>query len=79
MAIVGERLNPTKPGTPVNDPKKLPANAVNNNKDLDVDLKKDEGSFFQSFFPGGKATQKKKVGGSMEAVSHFIHHTSMVF
>jgi len=61
-AIVNERLNANKP-QPSNDPKN-PRAQVNNNKDLDVD-KKEEPSFFGSFF-ASKGTSKKK-GGVMDA------------
>ena len=61
MAIVTDRLNASKPPTPVPDPKsgKLAPGAINNNKDLDVEFKKEEPSFFQSFFPSNKAAKKK--------------------
>jgi len=39
---------------------------VNNNKDLDVDAKKDEPSFFGSFF-APKGAAKKKGVAAMEA------------
>jgi replication fork clamp-binding protein CrfC len=66
MALIHERLNASKPPTPTPDPKtgKLPPGAVNNNKDLDVDLKQESG-FFGSFFSGSKAAAKKK-GAAME-------------
>jgi vacuolar protein sorting-associated protein 1 len=72
MAIVTERLEAKKPPPPAPDPKsgKLAAGQINNNKDLDVDLKKDEPSFFSSFFSGGKTAPAKKKGGPvMESVS----------
>lgn len=68
MAIVTERLSAQKPQQVV-DPKSNKA-LVNNNKDLDVEAKKDEGSFFGSFFAkttGAAGTQKKKNPGVMEA------------
>ncbi|KAL0947491.1 hypothetical protein HGRIS_013594 [Hohenbuehelia grisea] len=73
MAIVTERLNPNKAPPPAVDPKtgKLTAAgqqaAINNNKDLDVEVKKEEPSFFGSFF--AKQQPKKKVQGApvMEA------------
>ncbi|KAG5647192.1 vacuolar protein sorting-associated protein 1 [Asterophora parasitica] len=64
-SIVNDRLNAAKPQPPANDPKN-PRGQVNNNKDLDVDAKKDEPSFFGSFFAKG-ATAKKKGGPVMEA------------
>lgn len=69
MSIVQERLSGNKPQQSGIDPKtgKPTAAQLNNNKDLDVDLKKEEPSFFGSFFPGNKG--KKKGGPIMEAVS----------
>lgn len=76
MSIVTERLNATKAPAPVDNPKtgKLAPGTINNNKDLDVDLKKEEPSFFGSFFSankGGPAAAKKKPGYTMEAVRFF--------
>jgi vacuolar protein sorting-associated protein 1 len=71
MAIVTERLEAKKPPPPAPDPKtgKLAPGQVNNNKDLDVEFKKDEPSFFASFFSAGKmAAAKKKGGPVMESV-----------
>ncbi|KAG8822602.1 vacuolar protein sorting-associated protein 1 [Serendipita sp. 401] len=67
MAIVSDRLNANKPPQSVPDPKsgKLAPGQINNNKDLDVDMKKDDGGFFGSFFAKGGAQPKKK-SGSME-------------
>lgn len=72
MSIVQDRLNANKPATPVPDAKsgKLPPGQVNNNRDLDVDLKKEEPSFFGSFFSSAKKGQPKKAGPVMEAVCH---------
>lgn len=64
-AIVTERLNALKPPPPAVDPKNTRAQ-VNNNKDLDVDVKKEEPSFFGSFF-AAKTGPKKKGGPVMEA------------
>lgn len=71
MAIVTDRLNASKPPTPVPDGRsgKLPPGALNNNKDLDVDAKKEEPSFFGSFFSSAKNAPKKKGAAIMEAVS----------
>lgn len=68
MAIVQDRLNANKPPTPVPDTKsgKLPPSQMNN-RDLDVDLKKEEPSFFGSFFSSAKKGQPKKAGPIMEA------------
>jgi hypothetical protein len=70
MSIVADRLNANKPAQSVPDPKtgKLPPGAINNNKDLDVEFKKDEPSFFGSFF-ANKNQPKKKGAAAMEAVS----------
>jgi replication fork clamp-binding protein CrfC len=65
MAIVTDRLNAAKPPPTANDLKKQ---SVNNNKDLDVDMKKEEPSFFGSFFNKAQAQQAKKKGAqAMEA------------
>ena len=71
MAIVNERLNANKPPPPQENLKtgKLAPGTLNNNKDLDVDAKKEEPSFFGSFFANTKATQKKKGVAAMESVS----------
>jgi hypothetical protein len=73
MAIIGERMNANKP-PPVADSKsgKLAPGQVNNNKDLDVDPKKEEASFFRSFFSASKAVQKKKGRPVMDAVSSYF-------
>lgn len=65
-ALVTERLNAAKP-PPTADPKNT-RSQVNNNKDLDVDAKKEEPSFFGAFFSAkGTAAQKKKGAPIMEA------------
>ncbi|KAF8162879.1 Dynamin central region-domain-containing protein [Crassisporium funariophilum] len=64
-AIVTERLNASKPPPPGTDPKN-PKSQVNNNKDLDVDARKEEPSFFGSFF-APKTGVKKKGVQAMEA------------
>ncbi|KAK2460627.1 hypothetical protein APHAL10511_007097 [Amanita phalloides] len=71
-AIVNERLNANKPQPPANDPKNIRAQ-INNNKDLDVD-KKEEPSFFGSFFSSKGATKKK--GSIMEAPPTIIRPQS---
>ncbi|KAI0045072.1 putative ember of the dynamin family of GTPase [Auriscalpium vulgare] len=60
MAIVTERLQ--KPATPEPKGGKVTAAQLNNNKDLEVDLKKEEPSFFGSFFSAAKGGQPKKKG-----------------
>ena len=69
MAIVSERLNAGKPQQQDTKGGKLPPGAVNNNKDLEVDPKRDEQSFFGSFF--AKNQPKKKGVAAMDAVSLF--------
>ena len=71
MALVSERLNASKPSPDIKGGK-LPANAVNNNKDLDVDSKKEEPSFFGSFFSAAKNAPKKKGVAVMESVSAYL-------
>jgi hypothetical protein len=70
MSIITERMNASKPPV-IDNPKsgKLATGAINNNKDLDVDAKKEEPSFFGSFFPGNRNQPKKKGAAVMEAVS----------
>jgi len=67
MAIVNDRLNANKPVEKPIDPKsgKLAPGQLNNGRDLDADFKKEEPSFFGSFF--AKDKQPKKRGGVMEA------------
>ncbi|KAG6919914.1 vacuolar protein sorting-associated protein 1 [Tephrocybe rancida] len=65
-AVVTERLAAAKP-PPANDPKSQRAAQVNNNKDLEVDAKKEEPSFFGSFFSAKTGAAKKKGGPVMEA------------
>lgn len=70
MAIVNDRLNAAKPPPPQSDPKtgKLAPGVINNNKDLDVEAKKDETGFFGSFFTSSgrnsRAGTAKKTGGT---------------
>ncbi|KZT52465.1 VpsA protein [Calocera cornea HHB12733] len=71
MQIISERLNASKPPAVAHDPKRpmTPAQ-LNNNKDLDVDPKKEEQGFFGSFFA---AKQPRKKGGPvMEAPPQVI-------
>ena len=69
MAIVTERLNASKPQTPEPKAGKLTPGQINNNKDLDVEIKKEEPSFFGSFFSSAKGQQKKKGPQPMDVVS----------
>ncbi|KAJ6582816.1 P-loop containing nucleoside triphosphate hydrolase protein [Mycena sp. CBHHK59/15] len=62
LAIVNDRMNASRPPPPAPDPKsgKLAPGQINNNRDLDVEAKKEEPSFFGSFFaPKTKAAAKK--------------------
>lgn len=68
MSIVQERLNANKPPPPPADPKNAKHNG---SRDLDVEPKKDEPSFFGSFFSTAKKGQPKKAGPVMESVSTF--------
>lgn len=69
MGIVTERLNANKPQPPATGGKLAPGQ-INNNKDLDVEAKKEEPGFFGSFWNQKTAGKGKKVGAaSMEAVS----------
>ncbi|KAJ7684549.1 Dynamin central region-domain-containing protein [Mycena polygramma] len=65
MSIVNDRLNAARPPPPGADPKtgKLAPGQINNNRDLDVEAKKEEPSFFGSFF-APKAKGSKKGGAA---------------
>jgi len=63
-ALITERLSAAKGPQQPQDPKN-PRASVNNNKDLDVDMKKEEQSFFGSFFTP-KKDSKKKGAAAME-------------
>lgn len=72
MAIVAERMNANKPQPAQPDPKsgKLAPGQINNNKDLDVEPKKEEASFFGSFFSaknGAGGKKKNPAAPTMEA------------
>jgi len=69
MALVSDKLNAAKP--PVTTEKgKLPPGHLNNNKDLDVEIKKEEPGFFGSFWNQKAGGKQKKVGAAtMESVS----------
>ncbi|KAI0035035.1 Dynamin central region-domain-containing protein [Vararia minispora EC-137] len=62
LAIVTDRLNQSKPATPEPKQGKPTAAQLNNNKDLDVEPRKEEQSFFGSFFSAAKGQQAKKKG-----------------
>jgi len=78
LSIVSERLNAAKPPPPTVDPKsgKLAPGQVNNNKDLDVEVKQQEQSFFGSFFSATKNAPKKKGVAVMEAPPPIIRPQS---
>ena len=62
--MVTDKLNAGKP------PPAADKGKVNNNKDLDVEAKKEEPGFFGSFWNQKTAGKTKKVGAaSMESVS----------
>ncbi|KAI0291433.1 Dynamin central region-domain-containing protein [Russula brevipes] len=69
MALVTDRLNANKPATPEPKSGKINSAQMNNNKDLEVDVKKEEPSFFGSFFSSSKSQQQKAKKGTqaMEA------------
>ena len=67
--MVSDKLNANKP-QPVTEKGKPPPGQLNNNKDLEVDAKKEEPGFFGSFWNQKAAGKSKKVGAAtMEAVS----------
>lgn len=69
MAIVTERLNANRPPPEAaGKGGKLAPGTVNNNKDLDVEAKKEEPSFFGSFFSQAKNAPKKKGAAVMDSV-----------
>lgn len=72
MAIVNQRIEAAKPPPPAIDPKsgRLPPGTLNNNKDLDVDLKQEPQGFFGSFWQGGQkgAAANKNRKSMMDAV-----------
>ncbi|KAG8217241.1 Dynamin central region-domain-containing protein [Butyriboletus roseoflavus] len=78
MGIVQDRLNANKPPPPAADPKsgKLAAGQINGGRDLDVDPKKDEPSFFGSFFSTARKGQPKKAGPVMESPPAIIRPQS---
>lgn len=68
--MVTDKLNASRPPPPANEKGKLPPGSVNNNKDLDVDAKRDEPGFFGSFWNQKTGGKPKKVGAAtMESVS----------
>ncbi|KAF8556933.1 hypothetical protein OG21DRAFT_1436201 [Imleria badia] len=73
MSIVQERLNANKPPPTPADSKNVKHNG---SRDLDVDPKKDESSFFGSFFSTAKKGQPKKGGPVMESPPAIIRPQS---
>lgn len=73
LAIVTDRMNANKPPEKPIDPKsgKLAPGQLNNGKDLDTDMKKDESTFFGSFFNKDKK-QVRKGPSTMEAPPQII-------
>ena len=63
MALVTDRLNANKSATPEPKQGKLTPTQLDNNKDLEVDMKKEEPSFFGSFFSSSKNQQQKAKKG----------------
>ena len=57
MGLVTERLNANKPTLPELKQGKVTSAQLNNNKDLEVDMKREEQSFFGSFFCSAKIQQ----------------------
>jgi hypothetical protein len=76
MSIVNERMAAAHPPPPEPAKGKLAPGAVNNNKDLQVDVKTEEPSFFASFFSSTNkpGTVKKKGVAVMEAVRLEIYY-----
>ncbi|KAF9228742.1 hypothetical protein BS17DRAFT_690871 [Gyrodon lividus] len=77
-SLVQDRLNAHKPPPAAPDPKsgKLLPGQINGGRDLDVDPKKDEPSFFGSFFSTAKKGQPKKAGPVMESPPAIIRPQS---
>ena len=62
MAIVQERMNANKPQPAVDPKTKLAPGQVNNNKDLDVEVRQNDNSFFGSFFSSGSRNGRPVSG-----------------
>ncbi|KAH8833920.1 Dynamin central region-domain-containing protein [Flagelloscypha sp. PMI_526] len=71
MAIVQDRLNPPKPpSTPDRAThRQKEADAINNNKNLDVDPRRDDSGFFGSFFSGKGKPPAKRAGTPVSSSS----------
>ena len=59
MSLITDRLNANKPATSETKQGKLTPAQLNNNKDMEVDMKKEEPSFFGSFFSSSKSQEQK--------------------
>jgi hypothetical protein len=78
MAIVTERMNANKPSTPGPPPGKLAPGQINNNRDLDVDPRREETGFFGSFFSSTKGQPaKKKAGGTATSIMDAVRAGQM--
>ncbi|TFK27351.1 VpsA protein [Coprinopsis marcescibilis] len=66
FSLVTDKMNGAKAPPPAVDPKQQRQQAINNNKDLDVEIKRDDG-FFGSFFSRTGPQSKKKGAAAMEA------------
>ena len=73
MALVTDRLNANKPATPELKQGKLTPAQLNKNKDLEVDMKKEEPSFFGSFFSSAKSQRgkRRKVRKQLASIFYF--------
>ncbi|KAF8415891.1 VpsA protein [Boletus edulis BED1] len=74
MSIVQERLNASKPPPSGSDMKS--GKQTNGARDLDLDFKKEEPSFFGSFFSTARKGQVKKAGPVMESPPAIIRPQS---
>jgi hypothetical protein len=79
MVLVTDCLNANKPATPESERGKLTTAQLNNNKDLEVDLKKEEPSFFDSFFSSAKSQQQKDPQAIEEARPFLLKSCCHVF
>lgn len=77
MSLIVDKMNAAKPQPQEPRPGgKVTSTQLNNNKDLDVDYKKEEPSFFGSFFA---SKQKKKGGPVLEAVRSCVRRLQNTF
>lgn len=75
MSIVTDRINANKGPPPTSDPKsgRLNPGAVNNDKDLGVELPKEEPGFFGSFFNPKAKKRPALVNGRPESPVSVLH------